>query len=269
MNFRIFSPVVQNLFFLGITATSTFLSCAEAVGQSATGYLTDPATGIVYRKVTTTVESPVVETKIDRSEQTVYRPQTITETKPHTRTIYIPVVEYKLKPRLHGRWNPFRQPSLGYEHVPHTSWEAREEVVHRTNTRTQWVAERQTVDVPTRIVRMQREQKIEYEPIGRILPDGPSEATAGTYSGGGDAFAARLQPVDASARIEAIGGPNGYEPPRLASSTVAGPNTSSTRSPAQQGMQPTDLAPTMPAGLNNLPGNGTGIATGRMLPIYR
>ena len=59
-----------------------------------------------------------------------------------------PVVEYKWEPRVQGRWNPFRPPTVAYQHVPHTCWEARNEVVHRTNTRTEWVAERRTVEVP-------------------------------------------------------------------------------------------------------------------------
>lgn len=255
MHTRIFSSVVNRAATLAIT--TTFVSClsSSAVAQNNSGYLTDPATGIVYRKVTKTIEKPVVETKINTSEQTVYRPQTVTETRPQTRTVFSPVVEYRWEPRVYGRWNPFQPPSVGYAHVPHTTWEARNEVVHRTNTRTEWVAERRTVEVPTRIVRMQTEQQVDYEPVGRVNQSqlGPPAAT--------DALASRLRPLDNSATIQ----PFGYSPPMIAASTVSGPYYgASERSAHQEGMRPTDLAPT---GIT-APAGSTGVAA-RPLPVYR
>jgi hypothetical protein len=213
MNTRIFSWVVYRGMMLATMTTAISMFSSEASGQGSSGYLTDPETGIVYRKVTKTIETPVVETTVSSSDQTVYRPQTVTETRPHSRTVYCPVVEYKMEPRVYGRWNPFKQPSVGYQNVPHTSWEARNQVVHRTKTRTEWVAERRTVDVPTRVVRMQREQKVDYEPVGRVSQPslGPSSANA--------ALAARLQPLHSSIAIEPIGSPSIYTAPRIASST--------------------------------------------------
>ncbi len=199
MNTRILSWVVNRVVLLAIMAITISVFSSKASGQSNSGYLTDPETGIVYRKVTKTIETPVVETHVDSREQTVYRPQTVTETRPHARTIYSPVVEYKWEPRVYGRWNPFRQPSVGYQHVPHATWEARNEIVHRTNTRTEWVAERRTVETPTKIVRMQREQKVEFEPVGRVSQPqlGPPSAT--------DALASRLQPMDNLSAIQPLG----------------------------------------------------------------
>jgi hypothetical protein len=258
MNTRIFSPVVNRATLFAITTTLVSLFCSSAFAQNNSGFLTDPATGIVYRKVTKTIETPVVETKVDTSEQTVYRPQTVTETRPQSRTVYCPVVEYRWEPRVYGRWNPFRPPSVGYAHVPHTTWEARNEVVHRTNTRTEWVAERRTVEVPTRIVRMQREQKVDYEPVGRVSQPqlGPPSATNG--------LASRLQPLDSSTGIEPFGQSVGYRAPVIASSTIAKPYGDSGRSPQQEGMRPTDLAPSgMPGPIGT-----TGVAA-RPLPVYR
>lgn len=263
MNTRIFSSVVNFAVILAIMATTISVFSSKAFGQSSSGYLTDPATGIVYRKVTKTIETPVVETQVNTSEQTVYRPQTVTETRPQSRTIYCPVVEYKLEPRVYGRWNPFKAPSVGYQHVPHTSWEARNEVVHRTNTRTEWVAERRTVEVPTQIVRMQREQKVDFEPVGRVSQQqlGPSSAN--------DALATRLQPLDNSAAIEPFGQSSAYSPPRLASSTVSSSYVSPDRNDAQGGMRPIDLAPVTSGGVNGMPSSATGVANARPLPIYR
>jgi hypothetical protein len=229
--------------------------------------LTDPATGIVYRRVIRTVDTPVVETQVQSSETTVYRPQTVTETRPQLRTVYTPVLQYRLEQRVHGRWNPFQQPSIGYEHVPHTTWEARNETVHHVNTKTQWVPEKRTIEVPKQFVRMQREQKVEYEPVGRVDPSKLGPPTAN------DAFAARLRPLDNAAAIEPFGQAQLYSAPRIASSTVAGTyaNTS-TRTSSQQGMPPKDLAPMPTAvvpGLTPLPSAAGVDVAARPLPIYR
>lgn len=263
MKTRILSWVVNRAVMFAIMATTIPVFSLTAFGQSGSGYLTDPATGIVYRKVTKTIDTPVVETHVNTSEQTVYRPQTVTETRPHARTVFCPVVEYKWEPRLQGRWNPFRAPTVAYQHVPHTSWEARNEVVHHTNTRTEWVAERRTVDVPTQIVRMQREQKVDFEPVGTVSQPqlGPPSAT--------DALAARLRPLDNSATIQPLGQSSFYGAPRLASSTVSSSYGESTRSQSQEGMRPTDLAPMTPGGFNAIPASTSGVANSRPLPIYR
>lgn len=256
MTTRIFSSVVVRAMRLALMTTMISVFSSDANGQGNSGYLTDPATGIVYRKVTKTIETPVVETQVRTSEQTVYRPQTITESRPHTRTVYSPVLEYKWEPRVYGRWNPFRPPSVGYQHVPHTTWEARNEVVHRTNTRTEWVAEKRTVEVPTRIVKMQREQKVDFEPVGRLNQQnlGPSTTS--------DALAARLQPINDPSSIE----PFGYSAPRVASTTVTSSYGNPARSLSQQGMPPTQLTPSTP-GPVGLPAS-TGVAASP-LPIFR
>ena len=210
MSTRIFSWVVGR----ALPATAAMVMFAGVCTAQNTGYYTDEATGIVYRQVTKTVEKPVVETKIETREQTVYRPQTVTETKPEARTVYTPVLEYKWEPRLEGRWNPFRQPTVAYHHVPTTRWEARAEVVNRTNMRTEWVAEKRTVDVPQRLVRMEREQKVEYEPVARVAPKQDPASTA---------IAARLKPLDSNTPIQplATSAPVvAYQAPRIAASSV-------------------------------------------------
>lgn len=259
MNTRIFSWVVNRVAMLAMSATMISVFSTTARGQGSSPYLTDPASGIVYRQVIKTIETPVVETQVSTSQQTVYRPQTVTETRPHSRTVYCPTVEYKWEPRMYGRWNPFRQPSIGYQHVPHAGWEARNEVVHHTSTRTEWVAEHRAVDVPTRVVRMQREQKVEFEPVGRVgQPTGPSGST--------EALASRLRPLDNSSTIEPLGQSSFYAAPRLASSTVSGYGEP-LRSSSQEGIRPTELAPMSP--FYGGTGATTGVANARPLPIYR
>ena len=256
-------------------ATSTFLAMQVANAQSQPGYYTDPETGIVYRQVTKTIEKPIVETKVEKREQTVYRPQTITEKRPEQRTVYTPVVEYQWEPRLQGRWNPFKQPTIAYHHVPRAHWESHNEVVERTNTRTEWVAENRTVEVPQRVVRMETAQKVEYEPVGRVAPqqaDPPNSAES--------AIASRLRPLDSGTRVQPFASRTQvatvaplYAPPRIAASSL-GRMTSDPprRNSSQSGLRGTTLYPTNPSGYGRaLPpaSGGTGIAGLPTLPLWR
>ncbi|MGI9471307.1 MAG: hypothetical protein ACR2NZ_07250 [Rubripirellula sp.] len=258
MNDRIFSWVVYRVTTPVVVATAMTILSADANAQS--GYYTDPGTGIVYQKVTRTIDKPIVETKIEHREQTVYRPQTVTETKPQSRTVFTPVIEYKWEPRMHGRWNPFRPPSIHYTHVPHTSWEARNEVVHRTNTRTEWVAERRTIEVPQRLVRMTREKSVDYEPVGRVSSPAPSVSSSD--------IASRLRPLDNGATFQSFNSTSlastSFGPPRIAASTVGTMSGDPPRNPTQSGMAPHTLSPAPPG----LP-TSSGIANARPLPTFR
>ncbi len=269
MNVRIFSQVVCRAIRFAIIAAATLFFSSDAGAQS-NGLLTDPVSGIVYQPVTKTVERPVVETRVESRQQTVYRPQTVTESRPETRTYYTPVVEYKWQPRVHGRWNPFRQPTVAYHHVPSTHWERRNDMVQRTTTRTEWVAEQRTVDVPQRIVRMQRDQKVEYEPVGRVAPQGASPP------GASESIASRLRPLAANTRVI----PMGQRVTRLASSAVASPGIAAStvgrmtsdpprRSPNQSGLRSTNLSPNVRGQALPPVSSGMGIATMPTLPFMR
>ena len=264
MSGRIFSRVVYRLIALATVATCLTTISAESTAQ--TGFFTDPQTGIVYRKVSRTVEKPVVETKIEQQHEVVYRPQTVTETKPHNRTVMTPVVEYKWKPKLTGRWNPFRPPSIRYERIPHTKWEAHNEVVHQTRTTTEWIVEKRTIDVPQRTVRTTRQHSVAYEPVGRISPVNNSNLPT--------EVAARLEPLNQNATFRALE-PSGiaatlFVPPRIAANTVT-PNHSGTltRNTNQSGMAVQNLMPQTQTPLGNDLPNSTGIANQRPLPTFR
>ncbi|MEM8666430.1 MAG: hypothetical protein AAGG48_02870 [Planctomycetota bacterium] len=248
---RIYSPVVLSGTYTTLAATLVLLLGQTALGQG--GYYTNDETGIVYQRVTQTIDRPVVETQIEQRQQTVYRPQTVTETTPQTRTIYTPVMEYHWEPRVHGRWNPFQRPTVVYHHVPRTHWEANSEVVQRTSTRTEWVAENRTIDVPRRVMRMEREQKVAYRPVGQVSPTNRALSNQ-------DAIASRLRPLDAGTSFSPLGST------RVAARTVSAPRIASTvgqmqsdpprRSVSQGGMRATTLnggsvqgtmPPTLPA----------------------
>ncbi|NNE01462.1 MAG: hypothetical protein HKN47_29465 [Pirellulaceae bacterium] len=197
MNSRIFSwSTVAVILVIAGTVVDSQSVCA----QDNPGYFTDPDSGIVYRKVIRSIERPVVETKIERKEQTVFRPETVTETFPESKTVFMPQTEYTWQPVLHGRWNPFRQPTVTYHHLPRTQWKQQSDVVTRTQTRTKWVPEKRLVDVPQRIVRIEREDKVDFEPVGRVAA--PQQATP--PSNVSEAIASRLRPLASNARVQSL-----------------------------------------------------------------
>ncbi len=255
MTTRSFSLGVRQV----ITVALIVAGSAVANAETRPGYFTDPATGIVYRQVTRSVERPVVETRMDKQEQTVYRPQTIKETRPETQTYYTPVTEYQWQPHLQGRWNPFRQPTIAYRQMPKTHWEARNQTINRTETRTEWVPETRTVEVPHRVVRMEREQKVEYEAVGRVAPQpsGPNAAS--------EAIASRLQPLASNTPVQPINRMASLPTtaPRVATTTL-GKMTSDPprRSLGQGGMRTTELYPSVPTGYGRaLPPPSSGMTT--------
>src|SRR5689334_23285582 len=85
--------------------------------------------GITYQETRRVVQRPVVETRLESREQTVYREQIKTELRDSSRVVQVPVTEYKLQMCMVDRWNPFVQPSYVYKYVPVTRWEMRQETV--------------------------------------------------------------------------------------------------------------------------------------------
>lgn len=142
----------------------------ELAAAEDSNLITDPATGIVYRKQYKTVERPVVETRMEQKVVTVSTPQTVNELEPVSQTYFTPVVRYGLEPRWHGLWNPFAPDTLAYHYVPRTQWEARTETYNRVRSSTQWVAEQRVVNEPTRVVRMEKQQQAELVAVGVTTP---------------------------------------------------------------------------------------------------
>jgi hypothetical protein len=242
-----------------VSFASTVMAAAShsCYAQDNSGYYTDPATGVVYRKVQRTIERPVVETQVRTQESTVYRPETVVSTRPETRTVYTPVVSYGWEPRLTNRWNPFSQPTVVYEHKPRTHWETRSETVNRQEVQTNWVAEHRKVDVPQQVVRMQREEKTDYEPVGKVA----SPTQAPPPNSAESAIAARLRPMDSNTRIEPLYG---------SSQPIATVASTQPRNQYQRGMPASELYPNQtPVYGTPLPPASTGVAGLPLAPMWR
>ncbi|MEM6981072.1 MAG: hypothetical protein AAF539_15535 [Planctomycetota bacterium] len=256
-------------YFICLVATTLFgsgLSAPVADAEDAASFYTDPATGIVYRKVFRTVERPVVETKMTRQEQTVYTPETVTRAKPEIRRTYQPVTQFSWQPRIEGRWNPFRQPRVAYHHVPETRWQARDEIVTRNEVRTQWKAEKRFADVPETTTRISRQEVVDFEPVGRVAPAPVPGTTLGTSSLAAvqpnlsPEIASRLRPLSSGEVVQP--GSAGY------ASTQTLATRQRIRSDLESGMRPTDLVPRS-GGYVAPPTVATGVAGLPVMSLWR
>ncbi|TVQ02688.1 MAG: hypothetical protein EA381_02710 [Planctomycetaceae bacterium] len=231
----------------------------------ATGFYTDPATGIVYRQVRRTVDRPFVETEMKPRETTVYRPEVVVEVRPETRTVYAPVVNHVWEPKVRNRWNPFMQPTVQYEHTPKTHWEVREETIQRQETRTRWVTEKRQDEVPHQVMKIRREEVVELEPVGRITPESGLRPVAMS-----DAVAARLRPID-SPLADPRFTPGQFATQAPVAQVAANPAgyPVGSRNLDQIGMRATDLRPGQPVTLGLGVPTTTVIARQPALPLWR
>ena len=83
--------------------------------------------------------------------------------------------------------------------MPTTQWRRQDDVTTQTRTLTKWVPEKRMMDVPTSVVKMKREEKIDYQVVGRVAPQATPETTLPP------AIASRLRPLAANARVQPIG----------------------------------------------------------------
>lgn len=213
----------------GVGLVLTAMMSVTVSASETAGYYTDSVTGIVYRKVVQTVETPVVETTMQTRQSVVSVPKTVTETTPAVQTTYQPVIREALEPYMSGRWNPFRQPAVAYRNVTSTQWQATSRVVQQSRTRVDWVPETRTVQVPQQTIRYQRQQHVSYQQVSQVnnLASAPIASPA---------IVARLQPLPAGTNLAASSG--GF------SARAAAPG--SPRSVGQRGLQATDLSSPQP-----------------------
>ena len=143
---------------------------SAALAQDGVRYYQDG--GVTYREVRRVVQRPVVETRLEQRQQTVYQPQYTTEVVPTTRTVYTPVTEYRWEPRWHNTWNPFSSPYVAYHLTPNTRWDARAEQSQQTVTRYNVVPQTQTVQVPVTTQRVVNEEIVSRMPVQGAVPAG-------------------------------------------------------------------------------------------------
>jgi hypothetical protein len=161
--------------------------------------------GIRYQITRQEVPRQIPVTDVREQQQTTYKQQVTTETVQHRQLYSVPITQYQVVPRLHGRWNPFVTPYWSYHYQPVTVWQQQVATVQSPVTRVAWAPETRTVQTPV------TEWKTVNEIVERRTPIGPTPAAAlaaKPLSGGGP-----------SATIAAL--PSGPTTNSSASATVA------------------------------------------------
>lgn len=114
--------------------------------------------GVTYRETRQVVEQMMPVTTMKDQQQTVYTPKVSTETVAHQQVYSIPVTQYEIVPVLHGRWNPFIEPYYTYETQLVTRYQEQTVNVQIPVTKSEWVTETKTVQVPVTEYKMAKQE---------------------------------------------------------------------------------------------------------------
>ena len=146
--------------------------------------------GTTYRETRQTVRHPIVETRMEDRESTVYRDTYSTVLQDTPRTFPVAVTEYHWVPVWRRSWNPFAPPYLTYEMVPQTRWETHSDTVKTSVTQHQVVPEKITYQVPVTTQRyvdspIVSRVAVSSAPPGATIASSPTSAPAGGSSAPG------------------------------------------------------------------------------------
>lgn len=125
----------------------------------------DTKDGVTYRVTRQIVQHPVVETRMESRQQTVYLDQYKTQLQAVQRTYQTPVTEYYWEAYWANRWNPFEQPYIAYRYVPRVRWELHTETVQMPVSVHSVVPQTQTVQVPITTQRFVDEELTSRMPV--------------------------------------------------------------------------------------------------------
>jgi len=122
--------------------------------------------GIRYQVTRQTVPRQIPVTKTQEQQSTTYRQQVTTENVQHQQVYNVPVTQYQIVSRLHGRWNPFVQPYWTHHYQPVTTWQQQVGTVQIPVTKVAWAPETRTVQQPVTTWETHNQEIVMKTPIG-------------------------------------------------------------------------------------------------------
>ena len=160
--------------------------------------------GVTYQETRRVIRRPILETKIEQREQTVYRDKYSTDFQQSDRKYMAPITEYRWEPQWVTPWNPFSAPYVTYRWVPVTKWVERNETVRIPVTRREVIPEKVTTNVP---VTTQRFAEDEY--VSRVAVSARPQTGSGALGDpfDGDGSVARRDSIGGVRRLDS-------DPPR-------------------------------------------------------
>lgn len=126
------------------------LACAatfslELAGAQSPGIQT--INGQQYQVTSRMVQVPVQQ--VANQTQTFYTQKVTTQTVQQQQQYSVPVTQYQLVSRLHGRWNPFITPYWTHNYEPVTTYQQQTATVQIPVNTVAWVPETRNVQMPT------------------------------------------------------------------------------------------------------------------------
>jgi hypothetical protein len=203
-----------------MSTVAALLALAAAPGRAQTTVDYQDIGGVRYQVTRQEAPTQYLATETVQQQQTTYRQQVTTENVPHQQLYSVPVTQYQIVSRLHGRWNPFVTPYWTHHYEPVTVWQQQVATVQIPVTRVSWAPETRTVQQPVSTWKTANRIVQSFTPVG---PASTAVAAASPASSAPSATIAAL-PAGAAATSTAssstarpIGGqalPN--DPPRQA-----------------------------------------------------
>ncbi|HMP05399.1 MAG TPA: hypothetical protein PJ982_03535 [Lacipirellulaceae bacterium] len=149
---------------LALVALAASLFAPAALRADEVSYVDEG--GIRYQVTKRTVQRQVPATEMSEQTQTYYRQQVTSDTLQHQQLYSVPVTQYQLVSRMHGRWNPFVTPYWTHHYEPVTTWTQQTGMVSIPINRVSWAPETRTVQAPTTTYRLANEEMVTRVAIG-------------------------------------------------------------------------------------------------------
>lgn len=134
--------------------------------------------GLLIQETRVVDRKPVAELKTETQQIIQYKEQFTTVMQQRQQSYYVPITEYRIEPRVYGKWNPFVEPRTVYERVPYTRYELRTNTVTVPQVRRDVIPVTQIVQQPTRKLRFVEEVKTNQVVLGPAPNRAPIAATA-------------------------------------------------------------------------------------------
>jgi hypothetical protein len=142
---------------------------SDAISTEALAQVTyEESNGVRFQVTRTPKSIPVTEMRTEQHKTFV--PQTTTQYQSYQQTYVAPVTQYQWVARQRGAWNPFGRPYWVNELQPVTTWQASQGTVQVPTTRTDWVENNVTRQVP--ITTYQTVMAETRDPVGIAAPSG-------------------------------------------------------------------------------------------------
>jgi hypothetical protein len=151
--------------------SAAVLLLLAAVSQPALGdevTYENGADGIRYQVTRRTIQRQIPVTEYQPQQQTTYQQQVVTQNVQHQQVYSVPVTQYQVVSRLHGRWNPFVTPYWTHHYAPVTTYQTQVGTVQIPVSRVSWAPVTQTVQAPVTQYRTANEEVVTKVALGPV-----------------------------------------------------------------------------------------------------